>query len=227
MNWQYLAALNFGIVWTYRGPLVSGFTVTLMLTATSAAIGMASGTILAIISQAKFAPARWCVAAFVEFWRNTPLLVQLFWVHFALPLLTHINTTELQSGIITLCLNVSAYFAEIIRAGIEGVDKGQWEAANALGLPTWVKWRFVVLPQAIRIVIPPLTNMVISLFKATAILSVLTINDLMRETINISNYTFRPIELYTGAAAIYFITGYLIAVVAGWIERRFHVVGKG
>jgi polar amino acid transport system permease protein len=223
MNWSYITALNFGVVWTYREPLIAGFGVTLMLTAVSTVIGIVGGTLLAAISQVNFRIARWGVAAFVELWRNTPLLVQLIWIHFALPLVTHINTTELQSGLITLCLNVSAYFAEIMRAGIEGVSKGQREAADSLGLPTWIKWRFVILPQAVRMVIPPLTNLVISLFKATAILSVLSINDLMRVTVSISNYAFRPIELYTSAAALYFITGYLMTRVARRVEQHYAV----
>jgi polar amino acid transport system permease protein len=221
MNWDYLAALNFGIVWTYREPLLAGFRVTLMLTAVAFLTGLTSGTILAMISQARFQPLRWCVAAYVEFWRNTPLLVQLIWIHFALPLLTHINTTVLQSGLIALSANVTAYFTEIIRAGIEAVDQGQWEAADALGLPRWSKWRSVVLPQATRIVIPPLASMVISLFKATAILSILSINDLMRVTASLSNYTFKPIELYTTAAIVYFLTGMLMTRVSNWTERHY------
>jgi His/Glu/Gln/Arg/opine family amino acid ABC transporter permease subunit len=221
MNWDYLSTLNFSAVWTYRDPLIRGFGVTLMLTAISTMLGIAAGTILAAISQAKLRPLRWCVAIYVELWRNTPLLVQAIWIHFALPLLTHINTTALQSGLIALSLNVTAYFTEIIRAGIEGVDKGQWEAAHALGLPRWPTWRFVVLPQAIRIVVPPLANLVISLFKATAILSVLSINDLMRITVSISNYTFKPIELLSSAAIVYFLTGLLMTRVASQIERHY------
>jgi polar amino acid transport system permease protein len=221
MNWDYLSALNFSALWTYRDPLIRSFGVTLMLTAVSTIAGIAGGTILAAISQAKVRPLRWCVAAYVELWRNTPLLVQVIWIHFTLPLLTHINTTALESGLIALSLNVTAYFTEIMRAGIEGVDKGQWEAADAMGLPTWTKWRFVILPQATRIVVPPLASMVISLFKATAILSVLSINELMRVTISISNYTFKPIELYTSAAIVYFLTGILMTRFANRIERHY------
>lgn len=221
MNWDYLAALNFGVAWTYREPLLAGFRVTLMLTAVASLVGLAGGTLLAMISQAKLQPLRWCVAAYVELWRNTPLLVQLIWIHFALPLLTHINTTVLQSGLIALSANVTAYFTEIIRAGIEAVDQGQWEAADALGLPRWSKWRFIVLPQATRIVIPPLASMVISLFKATAILSILSINDLMRVTASLSNYTFKPVELYTIAAIVYFLTGMLMTRASNWIERNY------
>ena len=223
MNWQYLASLDFGVVWTYRGPLLAGFTMTVLLTMTATIVGIGFGTSLAALSQSRIGPLRWAVIVYVEFWRNTPLVVQLAWIHFALPLLTHINTTVLESGLIALCANAAAYFAEIVRAGVEAVPKGQWEAADALGLSVLPKWRLVILPQSTRIIIPPLASMVISIFKATSILSILSINDLMRVTENISNYTFKPIELYTFAAAIYFVCGMCMTRIAGMLEQRLVV----
>lgn len=220
MNWDYLAALDFGVVWQYRWQLLAGFQMTLLLLVASAAMGLGFGSILAMASQSKFRPVRWLVIVYVELWRNTPLLVQLFWIHFALPLATGINTTALQSGLIALTANVTAYFAEIVRAGIQSVDRGQWEAARALGLPRLVQWRKVVLPQAFRIVLPPLVSLVVSLLKATAILSVLSINDLMRVTASLSNYTFKPIELYSFVALVYFATGLLISRAGTWLEWR-------
>ena len=162
---------------------------------------------------------RAAVIAYVELFRNTPILVQLIWIHFALPALTGWNTTALQSGILAIAFQASAYFAEIVRAGIESIAKGQWEAAYALGLSSWVRWTRVILPPAIRTMIPPLVNLTISFFKATAILSILQISELMTVANRISNVAFKPIELFTAVAVIYFVLGYLMSQATLRIER--------
>ena len=220
INWDYLAALDFSVLWVYRAPLLKGLAATLLLTLLTSAMGAVAGAVLAVLSQLRPRPLRVLVAAYVEVWRNTPLIVQLVWFHFALPTLTGIPTTAYVSGIIVLTLNVTAYFTEIIRAGIEAVDRGQHEAAMALGLPFLIRWRKIVLPQAIRIMVPPLASLVISLLKATAILSVLTINELMRVTVQLSNYTFKPVELLTAVAVIYVAAGILVSRLFRVIERR-------
>lgn len=225
INWEYLAGLDFSVLWTYRLVLLKGFATTLWITALASLAGLVLGTVLAALSQARLRPVRWLVAAYVEIWRDTPLLVQLVWFHFALPALTGVPTSVYESGLITLTLNVTAYFTEIVRAGIEAVDRGQREAALALALPGHVRWRRIILPQAIRIMLPPLTSLVISLFKATAILSVLTINELMRVTTQLSNYSFKPVELLTAVAFVYILTGWLMSRAAGRIERRLRLPG--
>lgn len=225
INWDYLANLDFSVLWTYRLVLLNGFATTLWITAVATVGGLALGTLLAAVSQARFKPVRWLVAAYVELWRDTPLLVQLVWFHFALPALTGVPTTVYQSGLITLTLNVTAYFTEIIRGGIETVDRGQREAALALALPGHIRWLRIILPQAVRVMLPPLTSLVISLFKATAILSVLTINELMRVTTQLSNYTFKPVELLTAVAVVYILTGWLMSRLAGRLERRLQLPG--
>ena len=116
-------------------------------------------------------------------------------------------------------LNISAYYTEIVRAGVEAVPRGQWDAAHALGLPAPVRWQWVILPQALRIMVPPTANLLLSVFKATAILSVLTIGELMRETTRISNYTFKPVEMFTAAAVIYALTGLLISQATMRVEH--------
>lgn len=220
INWDYLAALDFSVLWVYRVPLLKGLGTTLLLTLLASLMGVVAGTGLAILSQLRSRPLRVLVAAYVEIWRNTPLIVQLVWFHFALPTLTGIPTAILVSGILVLTFNVTAYFTEIIRAGIEAVDRGQHEAAMALGLPSAIRWRKVILPQAVRIMIPPLASLVISLLKATAILSVLTISDLMRVTVQLSNYTFKPVELLTAVAVIYVTVGILISRLFRFLETR-------
>jgi len=221
INWEYLASLDFSIVWGYSEVLFEGLLVSLGLTAVSVLIGLMGGIILAIGNQSKFKPLGWLVVAYVEVWRNTPLIVQLIWIHFALPVFTGINTTAFQSGLMTLTLGVTAYFTEIVRAGIGSIHKGQWEAADALGLSTLAKWRRIILPQAIRVVLPPLTSLVIGVFKATAILSVLSVNELMQIGNKISNFTYRPVEIITTVAIIYFVTGTVMSKIGNIIENRY------
>ena len=221
LNWPLILSLDFSVVWEYRQVLLRGLSLTIILTACAAVLGLLSGTVLAIASQSAFAPLRWVVAAFVEIWRNTPLLVQLIWIHFALPLVTGISTTALQSGVIGITLQASAYFTEIVRAGIESVPKGQWEAAHSLALPARIRWTQVILPPAIRTMIPPLVNLTISFFKGTAILSILHVSELMTVTNRISNVTFKPVELFSSIAIIYFVVGYIISRTTLRLEYFF------
>lgn len=219
-NWRTITSLDFSAVWTYRVPLMKGMAITLGLTLVAAAFGLLSGTVLAILSQSPFAPLRWLVTAHVEVFRDTPLLVQLMWIHFALPIITGYNTSPIESGVIAIALHASAYFTELVRAGIQAVPKTQWDAAYALGLPAWTRWTRVILPPAIRIIIPPLANLTISFFKGTAILSVLQVGELMSVAGRITNATFRPIEIFTFAAVAYFIVGYGLSRATLSLEKR-------
>lgn len=221
VNWEYVAALDFTVVWQYRLTLVKGFGQSLFYAGVCAALGITLGTVLGMISQSPLRVLRWTVAGYVEIWRNTPLLVQLIWIHFALPFVTGVNTTPAESAIIGMSMNIGAYFTEIVRAGIEAVPRGQWQAAYALGLPARTRWGRIILPQAFRIMVPPMANMALSAFKATAILSILTVGELMRETVRISNYTFKPVELYTTTAIIYAIVGLIISRLSLRVEARF------
>jgi polar amino acid transport system permease protein len=219
-NWRTISTLDFSSVWTYRQPLLSGLLATLGLTAVAAIFGILSGTALAVASQMPFAPLRWLVVAHVEIFRNTPLLVQVMWIHFALPMVTGYNTSPAESGVIAIALHASAYFTELVRAGIQSVPRGQWEAAYALGLPAWTRWTQVILPQGLRTVLPPLVSLTIAFFKGTAILSVLQIGELMSVASRISNATFRPIEIFTFAALIYVVIGFALSFFATKLEKR-------
>jgi len=221
LDWDYVAGFDFRIVWSYRETLFRGFAATLAFTLAGIGFGILIGTLAAMASQSRWRFVRWLIAAYVEFWRDTPLLVQLIWIHFALPYLTGIQTTVGISGLIGLTLNTGAYHCEIVRAGIEAVPRGQWEAAYALGLPGRVRWRRVILPQAIRIIVPPTVSLFISVFKATAILSILSVSELMRQVVGLSNFTYKPVEFYTAGALIYVAAGLAFSMAARHIERRF------
>ncbi len=218
---QFLSSLDFSSVWEFRWQLLEGLGVSFFLMTSSSILGLLLGILLAIVARSKFKLFRWCVIVYVEFFRNTPLLVQLIWLHFVMPLITGINTSPLVSGLIALTLNVTAYFSEIARSGIGAIPAGQWEAASAIGLRRRHTWSLVILPQALRIMIPPLANMVINIFKATAILSFLAIDDLMRVTVRISNAIYKPVETMTAAAILYLILGSALAYGAAVIERKY------
>ena len=219
VNFEAISHLDFTVVYTYRWALVraTGFTLTITLIAMT--VGLVVGIIFAILSLQGFWPIRALVTAYVEIWRNTPLVVQLFWVHFALPLVTGYSTTAVESGLIAITMQSSAYLTDVARTGIQAVHKGQYEAAAALGLPSWSKWIDVILPQALKVVIPPLASIAITFFKASAILSLLSVGELMTQTKNIATYSQRPIEVMTAAGVIYWFLGYTFASATYKLER--------
>ena len=222
MDWSILTGFDFAVIWRYLPALLTGLWTNVLLTGLGfVAGGVVLGTVLAIANFSPYRIVRWPVVVFVEFWRSTPLLVQAIWMHFAFPVMSGLQTTPFQSALLALVFNVAAYCSEIIRAGILGVPRGQFEAARALGLSRPVTWYKVVLPQAVKIIVPPLIGTVISIFKATAILSVLAINDLLRASSRLSSYTFKPLEIYTTAALLAFVCGLLLTIAGHRLEQHF------
>lgn len=220
IDYNFLRSLDFTVAWTYMPVLLRGLLTNVLLTGIGFFCGgVVVGTLLALANLSSRRIIRWPVLGFVEFWRSTPLLVQAIWVHFAVPVLTGIATTPFQSASIALIFNVAAYCSEIIRGGILGVGKGQFEAARALGMRAYATWRKVILPQAIRLMLPPLVGTTISIFKATAILSILAINDLLRTASRLSTFTFQPVEIYTAAALLAFAVGVGISLLGYYAER--------
>ncbi len=146
------------------------------------------------------------------------LLVTLLWVYYAFPIFAGINVTKFWAGFIGLSCYVGSFYAEILRAGVQSVPKSQWDAAYALGLPGWTRWTRVILPPAIRTVLPPLASLTISFFKGTAILSVLQIGELMSVASRISNATFRPVEIFSFVALVYLVIGYGFSRLAALLE---------
>ncbi len=215
-----MSDLDFSVAWEYLPALLEGLWTNILLTALGFLCGgIVLGSLLAAANLSRYRVVRWPAMVFVELWRSTPLLVQAIWMHFAVPGLTGIVTSPFQSALLALVFNVAAYCSEIIRAGILGVGRGQFEAAKALGLPAFQSWRLVILPQALRLVLPPLVGTTISIFKATAILSILAINDLIRAASRVSSQTFQPVEIYTTAAVLAFAVGLLITLAGHWLER--------
>ncbi|HZS82940.1 MAG TPA: amino acid ABC transporter permease [Stellaceae bacterium] len=219
IKWSFVATLDPGVLLQYWRPLLRGALTTLAITGAALAVGLAVGILLAVLQQLPIGPARWLILVYVEVWRNTPLIVQLFWIHFGLPLLTGISTTAFASGFLALALQSSAYLADIARAGIQAVPRGQWEAARALGLPAVSLWGEIVLPQALRVMIPPFTNLALSFLNGSALLGLLQVGELMTAATRISDYTFKPIEVMSAAGLLYLLLNLAIGRAAQGLER--------
>lgn len=220
IKWNFVLALDFSIVKKYVNPLFTGLLVTLGITSASLFLGSIVGILLAVAYRVGNKPFRWLIIAHIEIWRNTPLLVQMFWIHFALPTITGISTSILVSGTLALTLQASAYLAEIIRAGIASVPKGQWEAANSLGLPAYISWGRIVLPQALRTMLPPLVNTAFSFFKGSTILSILGVRELLKMGNIISIHSHKPIEIMTTVGIIYLGIGLLFTLISRFVEKK-------
>jgi His/Glu/Gln/Arg/opine family amino acid ABC transporter permease subunit len=200
--------------------LTEGAALTVAISLTAMVVGLVLGLGLALATQVRARPLRWTVAAYVEVFRNTPLLIQIFFIYFAMPNLIGLKLPPFLSGLTALALYTAAYNTEIFRAGLEAVAFGQREAARASGLAPWQEMRYVIVPQAVRISFPALGNNLVSLVKNSSLVSVIGMVELMFVANDISFNNFRSFEIY-GAAAVYYIV--LILVLSRalvWAERR-------
>jgi len=216
-------AIDWQIAVDYLPALVAGAEVTLAIAALSLALGVAVGLALALARISGLRILSWPAYAYIEFFRTTPPLVQIVWFYFVVPVLIGIELDSFQAASAALGLNIAAFLAEIFRAGIQGIDATQRDAAKVLGLGRIDTFRFVVLPQAFRIVLPPATTTVMLLLKGTALASAIGTMELMRVAQLVSIETFRPFEVLTLIAVMYFVLTYPIAIGARYLERRMRV----
>jgi His/Glu/Gln/Arg/opine family amino acid ABC transporter permease subunit len=213
---------DWSALWDNLPLLLEGILVTLL----ASVVSMAASLVLSLPLTLMRVSGRWLgVAAqlYIELFRNLPLLVLVLWVFTVLPLLTGVTLSPLLSGIVALTLNLTAFIAEIYRAGITSIATGQSHAARALGM-TWPQlYRRIVLPQALMRVLPALGNMWVSLFKDTAILSVIGVGELMYEGRIAATDTYRPLEVFTGVAVIYYLLAYPQSLGVNWLFNKFKV----
>jgi cystine transport system permease protein len=187
--------------------------------------GLALGFPTAILRLAPWAPLRWPAALYVSVFRGTPLLVQLFVIYYGLPGIG-IEFTPVTAGILALSLNAGAYLSESLRGAILGVGKGQWNAGFSLGLTYPQTLGLVILPQALRTAVPAMSNTLISLIKDTALVSVITVTELMLVTKELISVTFRPLPLYVAAAVVYWLLSLFFEAVQRRAERHFNRAHK-
>ena len=200
---------------------MTGAGITLAVSIAGFVLGMAIGGLILYLGRSDFRSARWFAAIYTSFIRGTPLLVQILVIFYALPGLTGVDLPPLTAGILALAFNSAAFIAEIFRAGMTRIDPGQYEAARALALPRAVIVFKIILPQLIRNVVPPLMSEFTMLVKASAILSVVTVVELTRTAQQIMTETYRPVEAFTVAAAIYFFILIAFSTLTRHLERKY------
>jgi polar amino acid transport system permease protein len=207
---------DFGILWTYRALLLAGLAYTLLFTVVCVVLGLAVGLITGIGRLSKRPFIAVPLRAYVEVFRCTPVLVQLVWFYYALPVLTGIQISAVTAATLCLSLYGGAFYSEIIRGGIISSDSGQIEAARALGMRGRQILRRIVLPQALKRMVPPLMSQSIMQLKNTSLLSVLAVPDLLYQGQVVAHETYRPLELYTFIAVAYFA---VLLPVTMWAKR--------
>jgi polar amino acid transport system permease protein len=223
MNYQW----DFSVVWHNFPALWHGVTLTLMLWLIAGVVGTLLGMVLAVL---RFTGKRYLslpIRVFVEVFRNTPVLVQLIWFYYACPVLFAIQFTPFSAAVLALTLYTAAYCCEIFRAGLQSIERGQWEAAKALGMSRHVALSRIILPQTVRRMLPALTNRLIELAKVTSLASILAVNELMYQGRLLSSDSYRPLELLSVVALIYFILIWPGSYFAARLEQRFRASQPG
>jgi polar amino acid transport system permease protein len=211
---------DFYFLLRYVPLLERGVLVTLGYTAATIFIGLIIGLLVGLGRLSRSWIVNLPLVAFIEAFRCTPLLVQIVWFYYALPVLLGIQIPAVVAGIMTLSCYTGAFYAEIFRGGIISIEQGQWDAARALGLRRWHVMRKVILPQAIRRMIPPFVNQSITQLKNTSLVSTIAVPDLLYNGSLITADTYRPLEVYTVVALIYFALLFPSTLLAQAYERR-------
>ena len=214
---------DWSVVWDHRVALAYGTVTTFLLTIATMAIAVPCGMAFAALRLYAAAPVRALATAYVELFRNLPLILVVYWAFYVLPILTDVGLSPLATGLAALSLNVTAYNAETFRAGINSIRRGQVEAALALGMSRTQALRRIVIPQALRRVLPVLASTWVSLFKDTSLVSVIAVAELAYVSMQIRAQTFRVLEMLTAMAVLYWLLGYPQAKLVDWIQRRYAV----
>jgi His/Glu/Gln/Arg/opine family amino acid ABC transporter permease subunit len=215
---------DWAVVWEYRHVFLQGLMMTVFLTVATMLLAIPGGLALAFLRMSPLAPARWVATAFVEFFRATPLVLQIYWAYYVLPVIVDIRLSAVTTALIGLTCNISAFNSETFRAGILSIRQGQVNAGLALGMGrVQVMW-YIVLPQAVMRVLPSLASTWVSLFKDTSLVSVIAVPDLSYMAFKVRAETYRILEVLSAMAALYWLLGYPQAKLVDWIHRRFKVV---
>jgi len=215
---QYEYAWN--VVWEYRDWLWQGTVLSLKLAAVSMAVAMLLALLLAVLRMSSFWPIKAAAMVYIAVLRAIPIYVFILWVFYGVALEFGINFDPFVAGVICLALQYSAWLAEIYRAGLQAIDKGQREAALSTGMSRTRTFVRVIWPQAWRIIIPPLASNFIGIIKDSSLVGIIGLNEVMRQSQIAVSLSFRPFELYTAAMGIYIIIALIISPLASLVERR-------
>ena len=213
--------LNFAFVWRYFDRLSWGLVLSLELAAVGIIAGIVIGLALALLAHGRGRVIRGLIAGYVEFIRNVPLLLLVYLVFYGIPSVGGFAYDATTSFLITLAVYAGAYLVEVFRAGLDAIPRGLTDAGRAIGLTPWQRTLYVTLPTMLRIVLPSLSNAFISLFKDTAIASVIAVPELTYGANWIFTNTFRIIEVYAVVTPMYLLTGWTLLLLLRQLERRF------
>ena len=200
--------------------LISGITITIYISVISIILAMIIGLVVALPSLSNNKFLSYFNIAYVEIVRAIPLLVLILWIYYGLPIMTGISFSPFVSGVVALTISESAFQAEIFRAGINSINKGQYEVANSLGMNFWKKMRLVILPQAIKVVLPALGNQFVYVLKMSSLVSIIGIADLTRKANELVVTTYRPLEIYTFLILVYLILILIVSYFVRKLERK-------
>ena len=215
---------RFEVIIKYLPLLLQGMKLTFQLTIIAVAIGTIIGLFISLCRIASLKPAAWFAKGYIDFFRGTPLLVQIFLIHYGFPQLLGMNAFPAYlSGTIALSLNSGAYIAEIFRAGIQSIHRGQMEAARSLGMNYAQAMFYIILPQAFKRSIPPLGNEFIAMLKDSSLVSVIALQELMMSGRIMQGRSFRPFETWVTVAMLYLVMTLTISQFVSYLER---VCGK-
>ncbi len=209
-----------GLAWENLPFVLSGLPMTLIVSIVGMVIGLVLGLFLALARSSKSWVLRWPSRLYISFMRGTPILVFLFILYFGLPVVG-VEFSAFTAAALGFGLNSAAYIAEINRASLNSIDQGQWESAKALNLGYWSTLRKVILPQATRIAIPPLTNVFMDIVKATSLAAVITVPELFQKTQIVAGRTFDAMTMYILVALIYWPICILIGMLQDYLEKRY------
>jgi polar amino acid transport system permease protein len=214
---------DWSVVWQYRHALFEGVLLTILLTVLTMLFAVPGGILLALMRLSRSKLLSGMSASFVELFRNLPIILVVYWAFYVMPVFIGLELSAFTTGLVALCLNVSAYNSETFRAGINSIRKGQTDAGLALGMSRGEVLREIVIPQAWRRVLPVLASTWVSLFKDTSLVSVIAVGELAHTALQIRSQTFRVLEMLTAMAAIYWLLGYPQAKLVDWIQKKFEV----
>jgi len=211
---------DFSFLWAYRSLILTGLEVTIAYTIGTIVLGLVVGLVTGLLRLSRNPMITAPLVAYVEIFRCTPLLVQIVWFYYALPVVIGVDIPAHVAATLVLSLYTGAFYAEIIRGGVNSIERGQWDAARAIGMRRGQVMRHVILPQAVKRMIPPFMNQSIIQLKNTSLVSTIAVADLLYEGTIITAATYRPLEVYTMVAIIYFIVLFPLTIAAQQVERR-------
>lgn len=218
---------DWGVVSNAWPMLLDGLGTTLQIAAITIFLSMILAVPVGVARMSNIEIIRWAAQLYIEVFRCTPLLVQLFWIYYALPALVGITIPGYASAVIALTANLTAFMAEAYRSGFQAVPVEQIEAGKVLRLTRFQQLRHIILPQALRQQIPVILSLNISMFKDTALVSTIAVQDLMFQANTAATESYRALELFTVAAAIYFVIAFPVSLLTSYLERRGHLARTG